>query len=77
MSGPFKHLEDVSIFLNVYSDVLRGVPMPYNVHEELAKDYPEIVSLAADLADTDSLAIGHEQDFSNVYDKVTQAIRSA
>ncbi len=75
IDGPQSHLEAVSIFLNVYCDVLRGVALPSVVHTELAKDCPSIVRSASELAAADSLGIAAETQFPRVYQKISEVIR--
>ena len=75
IAGPIGQLEDVSIFLNAYCNVLRGVSLPDVVHEELAVDYPKVVRLAERLALGDSLGIAEEPQFSRVYHKILPEIR--
>ena len=57
VNGPVAELDQVSIFLNVYCDVLRGVGMTDVVHGEFAKDFPAVVQRARELAPTDALEI--------------------
>ena len=74
VTGPVNFLEHVSIFLNVYSDVLRGIKAPNIVHQALGVDYPNAVRLAEALALEDSLSIRNESQFSVVYEKITGVI---
>lgn len=72
--GPVPHLDEVSIFLNVYSDVLRGIRAPDAVHKEFGKDYPHVVKRAYEMALEDSLAIKQDQDFEAVFLAVSSEI---
>jgi len=74
VKGPIDKLDQLSIFLNVYCDVLRGIAIPDVVHGEFAKDYPEIVRRASELAPDDSLAISTEPQFSRVFAVISDAI---
>ncbi len=76
VQGPVTNLEQVSIFLNVYCDILRGVDVPDVVHGELARDYPAAVERALELAPEDSLAIAKQTEFAQVYDRICQALES-
>ncbi len=77
VEGPLDHLGEISIFLNVYCDVLRGVLMPHVVHEALAVDYPMIVPLAQTLAAKDALGLTNEAQFERVYRRVSDAIAAS
>jgi tRNA(adenine34) deaminase len=50
ITGPIPILEDLSVLLNVYFDCMIGLQKSDPVHEEMAKDYPEIVALAKEWA---------------------------
>ena len=69
--GPHEGLELLSIFIVVYCDVLRGIALPHVVHDEFAKDYPNVVGLAQSLAIQDSLKIRTLTSFEGVYEIVT------
>ena len=74
IEGPVPGLDAVSIFLNVYCDLLRGVDTPDVVHEAFAVDYPEVVQQARQLGADDELAIRREPAFERVYSSICDAI---
>ena len=74
ISGPLPSLGAVSIFLNVYSDLLRGIDVPHVVHQEFAIDHPETVQTAYELAATDSLGIRQHREFAGVYEKIQDTL---
>ena len=73
ITGPVSHLEDVSIFLNVYHDT--GLEdQPDIVHREFEKDYPKAVQLARKLGPGDKLNLSGEAQFAPVYDAVSRLL---
>ena len=76
ITGPITGLDSVSIFLNVYCDLLRGVDTPDVVHAEFAVDYPDVVEKAQTLAAGDLLSIKREPEFARVWSAVCDAIDS-
>ena len=74
VEGPVDHLEQVSVFLNVYSDLLRGGDVATVVHDEFAKDYPAVVQRARELAPEDSLGIKDVRGFGEVHDVIREVI---
>lgn len=76
IDGPIEGLAEVSIFMNVYSDVHAGRDSA-PVHALLAEDYPEVVAHAARLGESDRLSIGTERNFDVVLRRMTAAIADA
>jgi len=74
VKGPYDTLGEISVFLNVYCDILRGDAIPSIVHDELEKDYEGVVQRARIHAVGDSLRIGNQRDFSETYEIVRAAI---
>ena len=74
IEGPIDHLDRVSMFLNVYSDIMRGVPPTSVVHEAFAADYPATVAPARRLAAGDSLALGASGKFADVYGRLSTLV---
>ncbi len=74
IEGPVPGLDEFSIFLNVYCDLLRGGDTPDVVHDALAEDYPEVVEQAQQLAPEDALGIRREPDISRVYSVIIDAM---
>lgn len=76
VQGPIEFLGELSIFLNVYSDIQRGIGAPDAVHEAFAKDYPSTVKEAYRLAPNDSLRIATQPDFEVVYFAIAEVLRA-
>ena len=74
IDGPADHLDEISVFLNVYCDLLRGGDVPRIVHDEFAKDYPAVVHRARELAPGDALAISRLRYFKDAHAVITEAI---
>ncbi len=74
ISGPLAELEKVSLFLNVYCDLLRGGDIPDVVHDELAKDAPDAVKLARALAPNDDLGVSRLESFAQVYGRIQSVL---
>ena len=67
-------LENLSIFLNVYCNLLRGGSVPDVVHDEFAKDAPDAVARARALAPGDVLGFSRLDSFADVYPRILAAL---
>lgn len=65
--GPFPELEEVSIILNVYFDVITENPKGPPLHEKLELDYPKAVEIGRIWAKKRKLEDKKEQPFETIY----------
>jgi len=68
--GPVGYLGDVSIFMNVYRDLITGFPADDPVHAAFTEDYPRAVAAARHAVNDDSDKLMEEQSFSAVFDRI-------
>jgi tRNA(adenine34) deaminase len=73
LDGPVDGLAELSIFMNVYCDVVAGRESE-EIHAEFACDYPSVVEAAQLIGKGDRLGIRHERDFDIVLDRIADAI---
>jgi len=74
VDGPVPGLGEVSIFLNVYYNVLHR-ESANAIHDAFAEDYPEAVAAALSLAEQDVLKLRENQPVDTAFDKVVEVLR--
>lgn len=74
LDGPVNGLAELSIFMNVYCDLVRGRGSD-EIHSEFAYDYPTVVERARLLGLENRLEISNERDFEIVLSRIGEAIR--
>ncbi|WP_342430768.1 nucleoside deaminase [Neobacillus sp. FSL H8-0543] len=74
VNGPIPILEDLSVLLNVYFDSMIDFKKAIPVHEEMAKDYPEIVALAKDWTRQEKLKEYHHLQIQDVFSMMIDSI---
>ncbi len=73
LDGPVDGLGGLSIFINVYCDLVMGRESD-EIHSEFAYDYPTVVERARLLGRGDQLGIRRERDFGVVLSRIEVAI---
>jgi hypothetical protein len=67
VQGPFLELEEVSIILNVYFDVITESPKGPPLHKKLELDYPKAVEIGRIWAKKRKLEDKKEQPIETIY----------
>jgi hypothetical protein len=74
VDGLVPGLGEISIFLNVYYNVLHR-ESANAIHDAFAEDYPEAVAAALSLAQQDVLKLRENQPVDTAFDKVVEVLR--
>ncbi|MBM6617961.1 nucleoside deaminase [Bacillus suaedaesalsae] len=74
ITGPFPYLEELSVMLNIYFDMMIDYTKAHPVHDDFAKDYPRAVSIAYKWVEENRLADFREINIEQVYERLIEEI---